>query len=53
MFLLKIYIFLAKSKDGGVRVGGLGRGQGEEVAPTMYTHMNKCKNNKKILDILH
>jgi hypothetical protein len=26
--------------------GGKGRGQGEEVAQTMYTHMNKCKNNK-------
>jgi hypothetical protein len=27
--------------------GGLGgEKQGREVAQTMYTHMNKCKNNK-------
>jgi hypothetical protein len=31
-----------------VEEGGSGwGGQGEEVAQTMYTHMNKCKNNKK------
>jgi hypothetical protein len=28
--------------------GGRGReGQGEEMAPTMYVHMNKCINNLK------
>jgi hypothetical protein len=38
------------------RVVGLGggereAGQGGEVAQTMYTHMNKCKNNKKEKEI--
>jgi hypothetical protein len=32
-----------------VRVRGevMGMGQGGEVAPIMYTHMNKCKSVKK------
>jgi hypothetical protein len=27
--------------------GGEGAGGGGEVAQTMYTHVKKCKNNKK------
>jgi hypothetical protein len=33
----------------GVKDGG---GQGGEVAQTMYTHMNKCKNNKKEITLV-
>jgi hypothetical protein len=33
---------LPESEKGWVR----GEEQGVEVAQTMYTHMNKCKNNK-------
>jgi hypothetical protein len=32
----------------GVGWRGEGGGNGSEVAQTMYTHMNKSKNNKKI-----
>jgi hypothetical protein len=31
--------------------GGGREGQGVEMAQTMYTHMNKCVNNKKRKDL--
>jgi hypothetical protein len=47
---LKKYL-LPQVLPGSEEVWGVGEeggwGPGVEVAQTMYTHMNKCKNNKK------
>jgi hypothetical protein len=36
-------------EERGVGIGERGQGQGGKMAQTMYTHMNKCMNNLKIL----
>jgi hypothetical protein len=43
------FLFNKIRKDGGTGSAGklgVGRGRGE-VAQTIYTHVNKCKNDKK------
>jgi hypothetical protein len=40
-----------EGKGSAWQQGGRGWGQGEDVAQTMYTPMNKCKNNLKIKKI--
>jgi hypothetical protein len=42
----------SKGEGESVRERGQSRGRGVEVTQTMYTHMNKCKNNKKVFNFL-
>jgi hypothetical protein len=51
MLLLLAFIFFSSTKSENKRVEqvlpGRGWGKGEEVAQIIYTHVSKCKNDKR------